>query len=80
MKIRQLINFLKMYEDQDCDVRVAINEDNFFDNSAISTNFDDDTRSTIQEHLSLPNFWINDFNFNTDDEGGSEIVLWGKYE
>ncbi len=69
-----------MYEDQDCDVRVAINEDNFFDNSAISTNFDDDTRSTIQEHLSLPNFWINDFNFNTDDEGGSEIVLWGKYE
>ncbi len=69
-----------MYEDQDCDVRVAINEDNFFDNSAISTNFDDDTKSTIQEHLSLPNFWINDFNFNTDDEGGSEIVLWGKYE
>ena len=69
-----------MYEDQDCDVRVAINEDNFFDNSAISNNFDDDTKSTIQEHLSLPNFWINDFNFNTDDEGGSEIVLWGKYE
>jgi len=28
----------------------------------------------------LPNFWINDFDFNTDDEGGSEIVLWGKYE
>jgi len=80
MKIRQLINYLKMYEDQDCDVRVALNENNFFDNSAISTNFDDDTKSTIQEHLSLPNFWINDFNFNTDDEGGSEIVLWGKYE
>ena len=80
MKIRQLINLLKVYEDLDCDIRVAINEDNFFDNSAISTNFDDDTKSTIQEHLSLPNFWINDFNFNTDDEGGSEIVLWGKYE
>ena len=80
MKIRQLINYLKMYEDQDCDVRVALNENNFFDNSAISTNFDNDTKSTIQEHLSLPNFWINDFNFNTDDEGSSEIVLWGKYE
>ena len=80
MKIRQLINYLKMYEDQDCDVRVAINEDNFFDNSAISTNFDDDTKSTIQEQLSLPNFWINDFNFHTHDEGKYEIVLWGKYE
>jgi len=80
MKIRQLINLLKVYEDLDCDIRVAINEDNFFDNSAISTNFDDDTKSTIQEHLSLPNFWINDFNFHTHDEGKYEIVLWGKYE
>ena len=80
MKIRQLINLLKVYEDSDCDIRVAINEDNFFDNSAISTNFDDDTKSTIQEHLSLPNFWINDFNFHTHDEGKYEIVLWGKYE
>ena len=80
MKIRQLINYLKMYEDQDCDVRVALNENNFFDNSAISTNFDIETRLNISEHLSLPNFWINDFEYNTDDEGGSEIVLWGKYE
>ena len=80
MKIRQLINYLKMYEDQDCDVRVALNENNFFDNSAISTNFDVETRLNISEHLSLPNFWINDFEYNTDDEGGSEIVLWGKYE
>ena len=80
MKIRQLINLLKMYENQDCDVRVAINEDNFFNNSTITSDFDNDTKSKIQEHLSLPNFWINDFNFNTDDEGSSEIVLWGKYE
>ena len=80
MKIRQLINFLKMYEDQDCDVRVAIDEDNFFDNSTISTTFDKATKLNIKDHLSLPNFWINDFDFNTDDEGGWEIVLWGKYE
>jgi|TARA_R100001460_G_scaffold95123_1_gene137276 hypothetical protein len=80
MKIRQLINLLKMYENQDCDVRVAINEDNFFNNSTITSDFDNDTKSKIQEHLSLPNFWINDFDFNTHDEENSEIVLWGKYE
>ena len=80
MKIRQLISYLKMYEDQDCDVRVAINENNFFDNSSITSDFDNDTKSKIQDHLSLPNFWINDFDFNTHDEGNSEIVLWGKYE
>ena len=51
MKIRQLINYLKMYEDQDCDVRVALNENNFFDNSAISTNFDIETRLNIDVEL-----------------------------
>jgi hypothetical protein len=79
MKIRQLIDILKMYENQDCDIRVAINEDNFFNNSTITSNFDKNTKSKIVEHLSLPNFWVNDFDFNTHEEGNSEIVLWGFY-
>ena len=79
MKIRQLINYLKMYEDQDCDVRVAINENNFFDNSAISTTFDKATKLNILDHLSLPNYWVNDIELNELDES-NEIILRGFYQ
>ena len=44
MKIKDLIKELKKYENTDCDVRIQIYEDNFFDNSAVATNFDKATK------------------------------------
>ena len=79
MKIKDLIKELKKYENTDCDVRIQIYEDNFFDNSAVATNFDKATKLNIVDHLSLPNYWVNDLELNKLDES-NELVLWGYYE
>jgi hypothetical protein len=79
MNIKKLIKELKKYENTNCDVRIQIYENNFFDNSAIATNFDIATRLNISDHLSLPNYWIDDLELNKLDES-NELVLWGNYQ
>ena len=79
MKIKDLIQQLKKYEELDCDVRVEIDEDNFFDNSSISNTFNKATKLNISDHLSLPNYWVNDIELNELDES-NEIILRGFYQ
>ena len=79
MNIKKLIKELKKYENTNCDVRIQIYENNFFDNSAIATNLDIATRLNILDHLSLPNYWIDDLELNKLDES-NELVLWGNYQ
>tara|TARA_R110001599_G_scaffold116274_1_gene283838 strand:- start:35 stop:274 length:240 start_codon:yes stop_codon:yes gene_type:complete len=76
MKLKNLIQQLKKYEELDCDVRVEIDEDNFFDNSSISNTFNKATKLNISDHLSLPNYWVNDIELNKLDES-NEIILRG---
>ena len=79
MKLKDLIQQLKKYEELDCDVRVEIDEDNFLDNSSISTTFDKATKLNISDHLLLPNYWVNDIELNKLDES-NEIILRGFYQ
>ena len=79
MKLKDLIQQFKKYEELDCDVRVEIDEDNFFDNSSISTTFDKATKLNSSDHLSLPNYWVNDIELNELDES-NEIILRGFYQ
>ena len=79
MKLKNLIQQLKKYEELDCDVRVEIDEDNFFDNSSISNTFNKATKLNISDHLSLPNYWVNDIELNELDES-NEIILRGFYQ
>jgi hypothetical protein len=79
MKLKDLIQQLKKYEELDCDVRVEIDEDNFLDNSSISTTFDKATKLNISDHLSLPNYWVDNIELNKLDES-NEIILRGFYQ
>jgi hypothetical protein len=79
MNIKKLIKKLKKYEKTNCDVRIQIDDDNFFNNSCISTYFDKATKLNISDHLSLPNYWIDDLELSELNES-NELVLWGKYQ